>query len=433
MPKYKKCSSSRRLAGSIAGGGWLTLCVLLSLVPRIAANQTQAAQASPPKANPQPAFALEDWKNRFHEQRRVLEANAADVVDRMIVLEGRVLLDEAGNDAAGFARKCASQDLPAEVILLEIASIYSRVGQLDRGLKTADLIGNNVMRTTALSSVAHMRLNRNDIAAAMAVAQRLDERRRDSLLNSIVTKQIELRDFDAARATLAMLQNAETRNKLAKTVDREAGRPQPGEADFVRRNVAWTRKYLEEQNAEAAELRELLGQDAPEVSREQQENMSLLVSKARLAHHQGDADNCLRNLRLCLDASKALNDRELRMPELLTLACLSSQFDQKPLAREILLDTTRDPESDDYQLWLTVRGLNLMEAIANALSDEEIGVLVDRWKADEFPTELMALATAFAKRGEFGRLDSLYRRLDTAKGRLLVCNIAIEHLRNRQK
>jgi hypothetical protein len=278
-----------------------------------------------------------------------------------------------------------------------------------------------------------MRLNRNDIAAAMAVAQRLDERRRDSLLNSIVTKQIELRDFDAARATLAMLQNAETRNKLAKTVDREAGRPQPGEADFVRRNVAWTRKYLEEQNAEAAELRELLGQDAPEVSREQQENMSLLVSKARLAHHQGDADNCLRNLRLCLDASKALNDRELRMPELLTLACLSSQFDQKPLAREILLDTTRDPESDDYQLWLTVRGLNLMEAIANALSDEEIGVLVDRWKADEFPTELMALATAFAKRGEFGRLDSLYRRLDTAKGRLLVCNIAIEHLRNRQK
>jgi hypothetical protein len=226
---------------------------------------------------------------------------------------------------------------------------------------------------------------------------------------------------------LELVGKQEDKDILAKDIEREATRPSPDDANFVEQNVAWSLEGILQRRDKLAEVREFLGK-AEELELTQGETTALLThfSNALQAHHRSDSGTCLEQLRLARDAAKSLQDSDLRITESLSVACLAHQFDEDALAREILLDVTRDPESDNFYLLLS--GMKLMDVVTAVLRDDQLKPLVERWKADEIATEIVACAHSLAKREAFARVDSLYRQLDDTLQRLLVCNAVIEQL-----
>jgi hypothetical protein len=263
----------------------------------------------------------------------------------------------------------------------------------------------------------------------MTVAEQLESPYRDDVIEKVIAVHVDQRQFAAARSKLHLIQGDEARNRSRILVERESHRPSLDDPLFIEKHVAWAMETIRERFEETRKMRSILNPEkSDDALPDEAEQLVQYLAEAMWAHHRGDRPTCRENLQACYEAATAMEDADMRMFEVLSVGCFAHQFGEKKLAREILLDFTQIPESDEYYLGATAFGLKPMHVLADVMSNSELEPLIARWKEAEFPIEIVAFPVALAKRGEFDRVDWLYHKLDSCNLRLAVCSIAITEL-----
>jgi len=370
---------------------------------------------------------LEVWRARVHEVRASAEP---ELFTSSMILDCLVMLGEYG-DPVSLAKKQAEQTPVRgwESCLQTIAASHAKVNSPEESLAIARLIPNDDMRQSAEGFVGQECLAAGRMEDATAVTKQLTGRHRNHLASRIIQRHLIEDDPKAARQALSLIVGDDaTRSEMIDLLDQEARRPKPSQPDFVARNVAFTVTLSRKQFDAGAELRKYLGPKDAKFSEAKLVALATPISQAMKAHHDGDDSACLGFLRTALNVANGYENDSSRVRETLGVGLIAYRLDQGDLARTILRDVTKDPESDSFYILLKSAGQKVFEAMGELLSNQDLTPVVDRWGNDDTPMEIHFLVDALAKQNDFDRIDWVYSRMKTNMAKLIVCSAAIQHL-----